>query len=81
MKEKAVRLLGELKVIALRMLNWLSFILEMFIWVIPSLLLDIYIPVFTLLGGGTRFYNYQNPAKSLGFSRNIILLEALKTFP
>ena len=51
------------------------------VWVIPSLIFDIYIPVFLLIGGGGRFYNASNPGKSLGFSRNIILLEALKTFP
>ena len=80
-EKKVVWFLNEVKRIILNVLNWTAFLLEMFIWVIPSILLDIYMPVFILIGGGTRFYNFHNPGKSLGFSKNIIMLEGLKTFP
>ena len=73
--------LNKIKIVILLILKWLSFFIELIVWVIPSLMFDIYIPVFVLIGGGGRFYNYYNPSKSLGFTRNIILLEALKTFP
>ena len=73
--------INKVKIIILLLLKWVSFVIELIVWVIPSLIFDIYVPVFVLIGGGGRFYNYHNPSKSLGFSRNIVLLEALKTFP
>lgn len=62
-------------------INWIGFTIEMLLWVAPSLLLDLYIPIFVFVGGGTKFYNSQDPKKSLGFQKNIVLMEAMKTFP
>lgn len=44
----------------------LFYFVEMLIWVIPSVLLDIYIPIFILVGGGSRLFNENSPKRSQG---------------